>query len=157
MLAHKLLQSLEKEIDNKRLIRNTLQYLPQNFTINFLLTIFVTQKRAITELIPHFYINIILSIADVPSDETVQTITGESAEFKSLEIAYISKWNQVANILNGTDIQNFTAKRKIFSEKVFSEDDGNCETERYRFIHALLVKQGILDSVFPTFYRYYFQ
>ena len=103
---------------------------------------FVTRKRAITELIPHFYINIILSIADEP-EETMAESAEVSADFESLEIAYISKWNQVSNILNETEVQKFAAKRKIFSGKVFSEDDGNCETERYRFIHALLVKQGI--------------
>ena len=70
------------------------------------------------------------------------TGTEKSIDFKSLEIAYISKWNQVSNILNETETAKFAANRKIFLEKVFSEDDGNCETERYRFIHALLVKQG---------------
>jgi len=106
----------------------------------------VTRKRAITELVPHFYINIILSISNGPENEQEvdpKVGTEEPIDFKSLEIAYISKWNQVSNILNETEIAKFAAKRKIFLEKVFSEDDGNCETERYRFIHALLVKQGI--------------
>ena len=105
----------------------------------------VTQKRAITELVPHFYINIILSISNGSEDgpKVDSTGTEKSIDFKSLEIAYISKWNQVSNILNETEIAKFAANRKIFLEKVFSEDDGNCETERYRFIHALLVKQGI--------------
>ena len=106
----------------------------------------MTRKRAITELVPHFYINIILSISNGPEDEPEvdsRVGTEESIDFKSLEIAYISKWNQVSNILNETEIAKFAAKRKILLEKVFSEDDGNCETERYRFIHALLVKQGI--------------
>ena len=113
---------------------------------NFCLIIFVTRKRAITELVPHFYINIILSISNGPEDgpEVDPKVgTEEPIDFKSLEIAYISKWNQVSNILNETEIAKFAAKRKIFLEKVFSEDGGNCETERYRFIHALLVKQGI--------------
>ena len=112
---------------------------------NFCLIIFVTRKRAITELVPHFYINIILSISNGPEDGPEvdpKVETEEPIDFKSLEIAYISKWNQVSNILNETEIAKFAAKRKIFLEKVFSEDDGNCETERYRFIHALLVKQG---------------
>ena len=105
----------------------------------------MTRKRAITELVPHFYINIILSISNGTEDgpEMESVVTEESIDFKSLEIAYISKWNQVSNILNEMDIRKFAANRKIFLEKVFSEDDGNCETERYRFIHALLVKQGI--------------
>lgn len=115
------------------------------------------RKRAITELIPHFYINIILSIADEPSDRQEETIVEPLAEFQSLEIGYISKWNQVPNILNETDIHTFASKRKLFSKKVFSEDDGNCETERYRFIHALLVKQGTFISDFIYRFKAGFQ
>ena len=48
-------------------------------------------------------------------------VTEESIDLKSLEIAYISKWNQVSNILNEMDIRKFAANRKIFLEKVCSD------------------------------------
>ena len=86
----------------------------------------------------------------------MSTITCHSAASKeNLEIGYISKWNQVQNIINHSDIDQFYKNRELFSKKVFCEDDGNSETERYRFIHSLLVKQGKCRSFIQAIsYRY---
>ena len=110
LLVHKILKTLEVEYDNKRLI------------------------RAVMELIPHFYINLVLSLDDDGNDELSDII----------EVEHVSKWNQIASILDDGRFVEYRRKLTRFSNIDNWEAIGEgAFGERFDIINSLLTKQGM--------------
>ena len=95
------------------------------------------------EVIPHFYVNLILSI-----DEEVEEF--ELGEI--IEVNHASKWNQITNILDDERFLEYKKKLTLFNSIKDWEEvaEGNFG-ERFDIVNALLTKQGISSSEFRKF------
>ena len=95
------------------------------------------------ELIPHFYVNLILSI-----DKEVEEF--ELGEI--IEVNHASKWNQITNILDDERFLEYKKKLTLFNSIKDWEEvaEGNFG-ERFDIVNALLTKQGISSSEFRKF------
>ena len=106
--VHKILKTLEAEYDNKRLI------------------------RAVMEIIPHFYINLVLSLQNDNDNTTLSDI---------IEVEHVSKWNQIVNILDDERFIEYKQKLTLFNS--IETWEGIELGERFDIINSLLTKQGI--------------
>ena len=102
------MKTLEAEYDNKRLI------------------------RAVMEIIPHFYINLVLSLQNDNDNITLSDI---------IEVDHVSKWNQIVNILDDERFIEYKQKLTLFNS--IETWEGVELGERFDIINSLLTKQGI--------------
>ena len=90
--------------------------------------------RALTEVIPHFFVNMVLSLEN--SDEIVIK-SEESNPFP--EVPYLSKWNQINNIVGEDEALRYAEKYDLLLTMNWEEPEQF--GERFNIIQSFL-KQG---------------
>ena len=84
------------------------------------------------EIIPHFYINLVLSLQNDNDNITLSDI---------IEVDHVSKWNQIVNILDDERFIEYKQKLTLFNS--IETWEGIELGERFDIINSLLTKQGI--------------
>ena len=84
------------------------------------------------EIIPHFYINLVLSLQNDNDNTTLSDI---------IEVEHVSKWNQIVNILDDERFIEYKQKLTLFNS--IETWEGIELGERFDIINSLLTKQGI--------------
>ena len=87
------------------------------------------------EIIPHFYINLVLSLQNDNDNLPLSDI---------IEVEHISKWNQIVNILDDERFIEYKQKSTLFNS--IETWEGVEFGERFDIINSLLTKQGISDE-----------